>query len=223
MFLTIRAAHKEINKNTKLLIEKLRLWELKKFIKRKYFSLLDLGCGDGTFINLSLQNNINAWGVDKISSTHPRVTSTKIENFKSNRKFDVITMFHVLEHLEKPRLALIKIKSLLKKDGVLVIEVPLVGNLTEKFLKKDYFAYSDSSHIHFFTKKQLFQLLQESGFIIQKQGFTLYEFPFSLITAGFKKGIAKGLWGTILFLPLKISSVLRINEEIIRLYCLLKH
>jgi len=50
-------------------------------------------------------------------------------------------MYHVLEHLDDPGKVLKRVKKWLKKDWVLVIEVPLIGNLTEKWLGKDYLAY----------------------------------------------------------------------------------
>lgn len=212
-----------LNYEHKVLIEKLRLQELKAFIRKRNFSLLDLGCGDGLFLKLALKNNIEALGVDKSFPSHPEVISSSIENLKLNKKFDVVTMFHVLEHIRKPKETFGKVKTFLKKDGVLVIEIPLVGNFTEKFLKRNYFAYHDQSHIHLFTRKEIFELLDQAGWIIKKKGFTLLEFPFTVLTTSLRKGLVYGLEGLFLFLPFKMLSILGFNDEIIRLYCIRKN
>lgn len=192
----------------KKIINLLRLWELKTIIRKNNFSLLDLGCGDGSFVELCIKKSINALGVDK-------KLGAPIENLRLNRKFDVITMFHVLEHVKNPTVVLKKVKSLLENNGLFIIELPLVGNLTERLLGKKYFAYYDQTHLRFFTKKRLINLLTENGFRIVKKGNTLYEFPFTVIRNNL-------LFGWLFFLPLKIMSILGFNDEIIRLYSIKK-
>lgn len=202
-----------------LLINWFRLRELKNSIKKKKFSLLDLGCGDGLFLRLALRSNIDALGVDKLPPLHPKAISSSIEDLKLDKNFDVVTMFHVLEHVDKPANVLEKAKTFLKKEGVLVIEVPLVGNFSERFLQKHYFAYHDKTHANFFTKKELIELLDKAGFAIKGRGCVLLEFPLTIITTGFRKSFVKGIVGLILFLPLKLLSVFGLNDEIIRFYC----
>jgi len=130
-----------------------------------------------------------------------------------------VTMFHVLEHTRNPKEVLEKAASFLEKDGVLVVEVPLIGNLTEKLLQKDCFAYHDKTHINFFTKGELFKLLDKTGLKIKKKGNTLLEFPLTILTTSFRKNARRCLLGVGLFVPLKIFSILGFNDEIIRIYC----
>lgn len=208
------------NQKIKFMIEKFRVREIKKIAKKKHFSLLDLGCGDGGFINFCLENNIDAVGIDKSPKTSNfKIISSSIESFQSDKKFDIVTLFHVIEHLNSPSKTLKKVKDLLKTNGFLVIETPLIGNLTEKFLEKKYLAYHDKSHINLFTKKELLNLIEDFGFEIKKIGTTWYEFPFSVITTSFQKGFVAGLIGILLFLPFKFLSFLHVNDEIIRIYC----
>jgi len=183
-----------------------RIKEVKKLIKRKKLSWLDLGCGDGELVRLAAEQGIKAVGIDK-------KYGQEIEKFqvRNLERYEVVSMYHVLEHVKYPAEVLIKIKQWLKPDGVLVIEVPLVGNLTEKFLKKKYLAYLDKTHQHFWTKKEVKKLLSQTGWQIVNKKICWYEFPLTVITQG-------GWLGILFWLPLKILSILGFNEEIIRLY-----
>ena len=184
-----------------------RIIEMKKLIKQKKFSWLDLGCGEGGLVRLAAEQGIKAVGIDKTQGqTIEKFQVTNLE------KYDVVSLYHVLEHLKNPKAVLIKINQWLKPGGVLVIEVPLVGNLTEKFLQKKYLAYLDKTHQHFWTKAEIERLLSRSGWQIVKKKVCWYEFPLTVITQG-------GWWGILLWLPLKLLSILGFNDEIIRLYC----
>jgi GT2 family glycosyltransferase len=219
---------KRLNQSLKTIVNKLRFWELKKAIGKKRFSLLDLGCGTGDFAALAASEGIKTLAIDKklpFSTTLHRTVEnltlkeSKIENFNLKRRFNVVTMYHVLEHVDNPKKTLKKAKKWLKPNGILVIESPLVGNLTERFLGKNYFAYYDKTHKHFYTKENLLDLIGKTGFKVIKKGITYYEFPITVITAGFRKGLWYGFAGILLFLPLKLLTFLGLNDEIVRFYC----
>lgn len=210
------------NQKYRLLIEKIRFRELKKLTKKTKFGLLDLGCGDGLFLKLAQKQGVTTLGIDKLAPASSCTIKSLIEDFKPKQKFDAITMFHVLEHLDSPENVLKTIKHWLEKEGILVIETPLIGNYTEKFLKKNYFAYRDKTHIHLFSKKELIALLKKNGWQIVKKKSALLEFPLTVLTTSigmFKKNPKKGLVGIMLFLPLKILTIFGLNDEIIRFYC----
>lgn len=219
MFLTLNSIWAVANLEIKYLIERLRLWELKKFVKQKKFSLLDIGCGQGVLVDLANLQGIKAIGVDADFHFNPKIIHSSFKKLKIKQKFDVITMIHFLEHAQNPKKVLAKTKRLLEKSGTLVVEVPLVSNLTEKLLGKDYFAYHDKTHLHFFSKEEIINFLNKAGFRIKRKGFTLFEFPLTVLTSSFKRGFLGVLLGTILFLPLKFLSTLGLNDEIIRFYC----
>ena len=200
------------------LINKHRIGELKSHMYQWPFSLLDVGCGSGRYVQLAQDSGINATGIDKIPQHTPYTKQVSVEKFSSEKKYDVITLYHVIEHITSPEEMLRKIKTILEPDGLLVIEVPLVGNLTERFLQRNYFAYYDKTHKHFFSKHDVLELCNSSGFYVIGRGFTLYAFPLTVITTGFRIGFLKGITGIMIFLPLKILTMVGYNEEIVRFY-----
>lgn len=183
-----------------------RIREIKRLLRQKKFSWLDLGCGEGALIKLLKEQGITAIGIDE-------KMGQKIETFKTQKRFSVISLYHVLEHLRSPASVLEKIKPWLETDGLMVIEVPLIGNLTEKFLGKKYLIYLDKTHINFWTKAELLRLLEQSGWQVIKRKTCWYEFPFHVIRA-------RRFMGVFFWLPLKLLSIFGFNDEIIRLYCL---
>ena len=105
--------------------------QFKKIIKNK--DILDVGCGDGTFLSL-IKNSKSVSGVEINKHFRKKIKKKKkIEIFNNlssfNKKFDVITLFHVLEHIQDPISFLKLIKTKMKKKTTLIIEVPSCNDL----------------------------------------------------------------------------------------------
>lgn len=191
---------------------KTRVNESLGLLKRKTIKWLDLGCGDGSLVQILRELGIKALGVDEKQGV-------KIEKFETEEKFDVVSLIHVLEHVSKPGRVLELTMKWLKPNGLLVVEVPLVGSLSERWLGKRFLIYLDKTHKHFFKKEEFKELLKMFGWKVLKKGKTWHEFPFHLVTAGFKTGFLKGFLSLILWIPFKVLSVFGFNDEIVRYYC----
>ncbi|MBI49370.1 MAG: hypothetical protein CL850_03675 [Crocinitomicaceae bacterium] len=147
-----------------------RYKSFKKFIKNKI--ILDFGCGNGDFVNLSRKISKKSYGVDP-DSLKFRNKINEEDNFffdlktcfDLNLSFDTIFMFHVLEHLDNPLEILRKLNKLLKKNGSIIIEVPHVEDvLINSNLPsyKNFFLWSE--HLMTHTKNSLFKFLRFSGY-----------------------------------------------------------
>jgi len=131
---------------------------------RSYTNLLDFGCGDGNFLRLvhSHKNNSSFIGYEPYMETKQdasKITIYKhwnevISHCKSNGFFDVITCFEVMEHFSKERQIryLDDIKKLLKKDGILIISVPIEKGLPSliKNLRRIQIGFSGNEEIYTF-------------------------------------------------------------------------
>lgn len=83
------------------------------------------------------------------------------ENFKQSEKYDLITLLHILEHVENPLEFLSKAKNHLNEDGIVYIEVPY-EIITPIILQK----IGDHRHIGYFTKETINLALLKAGFEI---------------------------------------------------------
>lgn len=81
--------------------------------------------------------------------------------------FDIVTLWHVLEHVKEPELYVKKIQTLLKKNGKLVIEVPNFNSWTRKLTGRYWLGLDLKYHLYFFTRNSLSRLLRKYGFTIK--------------------------------------------------------
>ena len=123
--------------------DKRRLSSYKELVKNK--SVLDFGCGKGEFIKLIKPHAKKVAGVElnkinkKTLNDQGYDVRFKVDSF--SEKFDFIFLNHVLEHLNKPIEILNNLKSFLKQDGKLIIEIPhandfLISKLNNSSFKK---------------------------------------------------------------------------------------
>jgi 2-polyprenyl-3-methyl-5-hydroxy-6-metoxy-1,4-benzoquinol methylase len=149
---------------------KRRFNQFKDVIKNK--SVLDFGCGYGEFLSEIKKKNFckEAHGIEIRHEVRDKLKQRKIFFYtdieKIDRKYDVITMFHVLEHLPNPIEILKKLKRILKKNGKLIIEVPSCNDLLlrDKNLQNFRNFYMWSEHLIIFSENLLYKILKKSGF-----------------------------------------------------------
>lgn len=98
-----------------------------------------------------------------------------------NAKFDVITIWHVLEHVNKPEHYIEKIYSLLDNRGKLIIEVPNFNSWTRIFTAKYWLSFDLKHHLFFFTPESLSTMLIKHGFKIE--GIRTFSLEYSAFTS----------------------------------------
>ena len=119
----------------RVLEAKSRLNKLQPFLK-KHPRVLDFGCGSGEFIDLMQDSGALASGFEpgKLYSSYAKykqgldVQNCGWENYECADKLDVVTAFHVFEHLTDPFKAFKKVVSWLNPGGLIYIEVPNMAN-----------------------------------------------------------------------------------------------
>ena len=126
----------------------------------KKFSLVDFGCGNGGFLKLLKKKGIkDLAGVDKKFDNNSRENGIIFSNNldKHKKKFDCITMWGVLEHVNNPLSLLKYVIKFLKKNGFLVMEFPSSDSMLMSYIMKNKYdapRYLEKGrHLFFFGKK----------------------------------------------------------------------
>ncbi len=122
-------------------------------------SLLEIGCGEGLLLLFFRDQGWDVKGLELNPSLAQRlqrqgldVSQQPIADFGDGVLYDLILMFHVLEHLHNPLRDLAKVRSLLAVGGEVVIETPVSRN------------YACTDHLFFFNSTNLRECLSLSGF-----------------------------------------------------------
>ncbi len=146
--------------------------------------LLDIGCGRGAFLASMQRSGWQVAGVEFSDETaaYARdvygVAVTTGLTFPE-ASFDVITINHVLEHLEAPALTIQACYRLLKKDGLLIVAVPNIRSLQATVGKRVWLHLDVPYHLVHFSEEGLRRLLQMNGFSISRiRRFDLEQNPF---------------------------------------------
>ena len=163
---------------------RIKMWN-KRLAKLQRFSqggtLLDVGCGEGTFLQLAEKNGWKTNGTE-VSSYAARyaagVSGADIfcgelhdARYPEN-SFDVVTVWHVLEHVRDPKRYLEEIQYILKPDGLLVIAVPNLNNLVMQIAyriikrrKLKLFSKDEKEvHLYHFSAQTIKAYLDKTGF-----------------------------------------------------------
>ena len=139
---------------------------------------LDIGCGRGGILAGLKAVGWEVYGCDTSRDACDwAVREAGLENIRNcsgedldlpEGSFDVITFWHSLEHLERPRQALEKAVRLLKDDGVLVIESPDFSSLQARFFKDRWFMLDLPRHQYQFEPESLTERLAAAGLSVCK-------------------------------------------------------
>lgn len=141
--------------------------------------LLDIGCAAGFFIACLKRYGWNVTGVEisEWASKFARerlglkVFMGSIEDIQINEYFDVITMYHVLEHLPFPLRTLKRVSEIVTDDGVLVIKGPNLDSFDRVWHGKHWRGYDPPFHTYHFTPETYRMILEKAGFSVHKKIF----------------------------------------------------
>ena len=153
----INSTYQMVRKYT--LLKKLQL--ISKYFKTG--NILDIGCGTGEFLNTCKQAKWNTIGIEPSADARKMAVESfgldvrdegEIYNLESE-SFDVITMWHVLEHVPKLNERIEDLKRLIKPNGIIIIAVPNCNSLDAQIYKENWAAYDVPRHLYHFTPKDI--------------------------------------------------------------------
>lgn len=180
-----------------------RVRDILRFSNHSRGRSLDIGCGKGEVAIAMRDVGFLSSGIDmkphviqQLQHAYPAIDwkcamTTDLVNLKD--RFDVLTMYHVLEHIPDPIAALSTVKDLAEPGALIVVEVPNVGGLKAKFLGKRW-GYYKVDHVNYFRKCDLISLGEKLGLeILSIRGYQHFSYPQNVLWKDTIKGIAAAL------------------------------
>lgn len=156
--------------------------------------LLDIGAGTGDFLVAAKADGWNVIGTEP-NDKAKNIASTKgivlIENTGNlqDHSMDVITMWHVLEHVYDPEIQIKELKRLLKPTGTIVIAVPNFNSYDAKHYGEFWAAYDVPRHLWHFSKTAIGKLFEAQGMNLQQVLPMKFDaFYVSLLSEKYKTG-----------------------------------
>lgn len=157
--------------------------------------LLDIGCGTGYFLNAAQKRGWIVTGIEKDDKARQSAiirTGLTINDESSlweieNASFNVVTLWHVLEHLEKLNDTVSKIKDIITPEGTVVLALPNHKSFDAKFYKKEWAAYDIPRHLWHFSPDTVDKLLAKHQLtVVKKIRMPLDAFYISLLSESYK-------------------------------------
>ena len=166
-------------------------------------NLLDIGAGTGDFLLTAKQNGWNTIGVEPSEKAKGIAIgkgiqfSDSTEELESN-SFDVITMWHVLEHVPNLEIQIKELKRLVKPNGTIIIAVPNFKSYDANYYGKFWAAFDVPIHFWHFSKTSIKLLFQKEDIKLEKVLPMKFDsFYVSLLSEKYKNGkmnFVKAIW-----------------------------
>lgn len=164
--------------------------------------VLDVGCAVGTFLlHLKKNHGVQISGVDfKDDLDYPGFDQIDFhcglfyeQNLPENH-FDLVTLWHFLEHCYSPRESLEMAKKVVKPEGRVVIEVPRLDSLSYRLFQEKWPGVQAPQHTVLFDKKSFIRMAEEAGFeVVDYLPYGAFPPYFYLFAGGYFKLLGKGL------------------------------
>lgn len=132
--------------------------------------LLDVGCGTGAFLERCQQTGWQITGVEPDEDARTVATQklriaieSNLQGFDTNSPFDIITLWHVLEHVSDLKTTVQQLSRLLSKQGTLLVAVPNSDSYDARYYKQFWAAYDVPRHLYHFTPDTIEPLFAQYG------------------------------------------------------------
>lgn len=194
--------------------------------------ILDIGCGTGEFLNKMQQSMFLATGIEPNPDAQRfakrnyglAVFDEADINGLQKKFFNVITLWHVLEHVYNLNERIVQIKEIIAEDGILIVAVPNPLSWDARHYGKFWAAYDCPRHLYHFDQIAISKLFNKYGFEIIKQKPMYFDaFYVSMLSEKYQqsklpffKGMMNGLISNISAIISKgnYSSIIYVLKQI---------
>lgn len=186
-----------------------KIYRIKRYIKMPC-KLLDVGCGTGGFLKQLDGCFFDAHGLEPVKEAVEAAQQAGLQVAQGNiltdslapKSYDVVTLWHVFEHIKDPTVALNRIHAILKPGGVLVMAMPNVNSLASRLGGKYWFHLDSPRHLWLYKETNIKTILSSTRFKVESCSYLPFEFPLDLLWS-----IKHSLFGKFLLLFYPVLKV----------------
>ncbi len=205
--------------NAKKIIEQL-------FRYKKFGTLLDVGCATGDFLSIAKNTyqveglELSGWASKIARDRGLIINRCLLSEMGELKKFDIITLWGVIEHFQNPRHEVMQLHRLLNEKGIVAIWTGDQSALIPRLLGKGWW-YFMGQHIQIFTSKSLDKLMLDCGF--KRVSISIYPYVVNLrsLACSLRRWALLGHIARILFNNNYIGNIeitLHISGEMFAIY-----
>ncbi len=156
-------------------------------------SLLDVGAGTGDFLKVAKEKGWQVHGMEPNKNAAKLALEKGIDlkaslNDFEGKQFDVVTLWHVLEHIPDLEETILKLAALVKPQGALIIAVPNFKSFDARYYGKFWAAYDVPRHLWHFSKESMKNLFAENFQLKNIEPMIFDSFYVSLLSEKYKTG-----------------------------------
>ena len=155
-----------------LRLKTFRRWykEIQQYLKTTEGTALDIGCAAGYFLEVSVENGWQTEGIELekemracVKEKGYIVYDAPLEYFNSEKKYSLITLFDVFEHLPNLHVNIEKLTQILDDNGSIALVTPDFNSFQRKLFGKRWFQFKPKEHIQYFTLQTLQKAVRPFG------------------------------------------------------------
>lgn len=160
-------------------------------------TLLDIGCGTGDFLLYCKNKGWDVNGLEPDTNARKKAQNKGLDNVldsdhlfsMSDKKFGIITMWHVLEHVAELNKYIETLNTLIKDNGRVIIAVPNPDSADAKKYKEYWAAYDVPRHLFHFSKNNIIELAKKHNFTVESIKPMVFDsYYVSMLSEKYKKG-----------------------------------
>ncbi len=174
--------------------------------------LLDVGCGTGYFLAACRDQGLIVLGVEPNATARALAIQKQLpvlpsieDALKADEPFDLLTLWHVLEHLHEPDVFIEQAYQLLKESGILIIALPNRCSYDAQYYQPYWAAYDVPRHLFHFTQRDIINLTKDRFSLEAVRPMYFDAFYVSMLSEkyrgrslGFLRGLAVGLYSNLM-------------------------